>query len=106
MRQSRPTFSRTCASALSLVRGPTGIGGELFFQKHAEASKIPGMNSLDPALWAGHPALLEVANESAIVSAAQLNVIEFHTWNATKRSIDKPDRIIFDLDPGEGAPWQ
>jgi bifunctional non-homologous end joining protein LigD len=91
---------------VSLVRGPTGIGGELFFQKHVEASKIPGMNVLDRSLWADHPALLEVGSVSAIVSAAQLNVIEFHTWNATKRSIDKPDRIIFDLDPGEGVPWQ
>ncbi len=91
---------------VSLVRGPTGIGGELFFQKHVEASKIPGMNVLDSSLWADHPALLEVGSVSAIVSAAQLNVIEFHTWNAIKRSIDKPDRIIFDLDPGEGVPWQ
>jgi bifunctional non-homologous end joining protein LigD len=64
------------------------------------------MNVLDRSLWADHPALLEVGSVSAIVSAAQLNVIEFHTWNATKRSIDKPDRIIFDLDPGEGVPWQ
>ncbi|GAB7541939.1 DNA ligase D [Cupriavidus sp. 8B] len=91
---------------VSLVRGPTGIGGELFFQKHIEASKIPGMTVLAPSLWADHPALLEIGSVSAIVSAAQLNVIEFHTWNATKRSIEKPDRIIFDLDPGEGAPWQ
>ncbi len=89
-----------------MLRDPTGIGGELFFQKHAEASEIPGMTLLDPSLREGHPALLEAPREAAIVSAAQLNVIEFHTWNATKRSIDKPDRIIFDLDPGDGVPWQ
>jgi len=35
-----------------------------------------------------------------------MNVIEFHTWNSRARSIDQPDRIIFDLDPGEGTPWQ
>ncbi|MBW6632353.1 hypothetical protein KXT86_27165, partial [Salmonella enterica subsp. enterica serovar Weltevreden] len=33
-------------------------------------------------------------------------VIEFHTWNADKRQIEKPDRVIFDLDPGEGVPWK
>jgi bifunctional non-homologous end joining protein LigD len=33
-------------------------------------------------------------------------VIEFHTWNSTEKKIDKPDRVIFDLDPGEGVPWQ
>ena len=35
-----------------------------------------------------------------------MNVIEFHTWNSLARNIDKPDRMIFDLDPGEGTVWQ
>jgi bifunctional non-homologous end joining protein LigD len=34
-----------------------------------------------------------------------MNVIEFHTWNATKNVIGKPDRITFDLDPGSGVEW-
>jgi bifunctional non-homologous end joining protein LigD len=35
-----------------------------------------------------------------------MNVIEFHTWNALTRRIDKPDRVVFDLDPGEGERWE
>ena len=35
----------------------------------------------------------------------QLNVVEFHTWNAGKHNFDKPNRIFFDLDPGDGVPW-
>lgn len=35
-----------------------------------------------------------------------MNVIEFHTWNAVKTAIEKPDRLILDLDPGEGVSWQ
>jgi hypothetical protein len=38
---------------VSLVRGPSGIGGELFFQKHGEKLGIPGIRELDPALWPG-----------------------------------------------------
>lgn len=34
-----------------------------------------------------------------------MNVVEFHTWNATTRSIEKPDRMTFDLDPAEGLAW-
>ena len=34
-----------------------------------------------------------------------MNVIEFHTWNAVKTNIGKPDRMTFDLDPGEGVGW-
>jgi bifunctional non-homologous end joining protein LigD len=90
---------------VSLVRGPTGVGGELFFQKHGDKLGIPGIRELDPALWPGHQALLEIASVEALVGAAQMNVIEFHTWNSKTRHIDEPDRMIFDLDPGEGVKW-
>jgi bifunctional non-homologous end joining protein LigD len=90
---------------VSLVRGPTGITGDLFFQKHPE-TRMPGMTELDPRLWPGHAALMEVGSVEALVSAAQMNVIEFHTWNAKHTNIDRPDRMIFDLDPGEGTTWQ
>jgi bifunctional non-homologous end joining protein LigD len=89
----------------SLVRGPAGVGGQLFFQKHAERTPIPGVKNLDPALWPDHDALLEVPTALALASAAQLNVIEFHTWNSTTRNIARPDRMVYDLDPGEGTPW-
>ena len=42
----------------------------------------------------------------ALIGAAQMNVIEFHTWNALVKKIDRPDRVIFDLDPGEGERWE
>lgn len=90
---------------LSMVRGPDGIAGELFFQKHPE-SRMPGLQEHDPSLWPGHPALLSVDTLDALVSAAQMNVVEFHTWNSTVKRLDKPDRVIFDLDPGEDLKWQ
>jgi bifunctional non-homologous end joining protein LigD len=94
--KSRPT---------SLVRAPAGIKGELFFQKHAEATLITGIKLLDPALDPGHAPLLEIPSAAALLEAAQMNVIEFHTWNATTHSIHQPDRMTFDLDPGEGVGW-
>jgi bifunctional non-homologous end joining protein LigD len=94
--QGRPT---------SLVRAPSGITGELFFQKHPEKLKIPDITELDPKLWPGHASLLEINSVEALVGAAQMNVIEFHTWNALSKHIDQPDRFILDLDPGEGVTW-
>ncbi|WP_436127116.1 DNA ligase D [Acidovorax sp. LjRoot117] len=88
----------------SLVRAPTGITGQLFFQKHPD-SKMPGVRALDPALWPDHAALLAVHSVEALVSAAQMNVVEFHTWNSKIARIDQPDRIVLDLDPGEGVTW-
>jgi len=90
----------------SLVRGPAGVAGELFFQKHLDQLNIPEVTNLDPALWPGHTSLIEVGTAAAIAGAAQMNVIEFHTWNATAMHIDQPDRMVFDLDPGEGVAWK
>ena len=90
----------------SLVRAPAGIGGELFFQKHVEALHLPGARILDPALWPGHASLLDIDSIDGLRGAAQMNVIEFHTWNAQARRIDKPDRMVFDIDPGEGVAWE
>ncbi len=90
---------------IALVRAPTGIGGELFFQKHGEKIRIPGIRQLDRSYWPGHPAMLEIASAETLVGAAQMNVIEMHTWNSTTKDIAHPDRVIFDLDPGEGIDW-
>jgi bifunctional non-homologous end joining protein LigD len=86
----------------SLVRAPEGVGGELFFQKHADVKTMPGVKDL-PGLWEDHGPLLEVPTAKALVAAAQMNVVEFHTWNSVKQKVTLPDRVIFDLDPGEGV---
>lgn len=90
---------------VSLVRAPDGIKGELFFQKHSETAHMPGIALLDAQLDPDHAPLLEVAKPAGLLSAAQMNVLEFHTWNALKTNIAKPDRMTFDLDPGEGVSW-
>jgi len=90
---------------VSLVRAPDGIGGELFFQKHLDKSTMAGILPLDPTLDPDHAPLLEVAKPEGLLAAAQMNVVEFHTWNGVKSKIDKPDRMTFDLDPGEGVTW-
>jgi bifunctional non-homologous end joining protein LigD len=90
---------------VSLVRAPAGVGGELFFQKHADVRKLPGVRQMAKALDPDHPPMLEIASVEGILSVAQWNVVEIHTQNATAKAYDKPDRIVFDLDPGEGVHW-
>jgi len=90
---------------VSLVRAPEGVGGELFFQKHADVRKMPGLRDLDQALDPDHPPMLEVASREGLLSSAQWNVVEIHTQNGLKGSYQKPNRMVFDLDPGEGVEW-
>ncbi|MYM67817.1 DNA ligase D [Pseudoduganella sp. FT55W] len=90
---------------VSLVRAPEGVGGELFFQKHADIAKMPGVKQFKQSLDPDHPPMLEVPSKEALQSTAQMNVIELHTQNANGSSYEKPNRMIFDLDPGEGVEW-
>jgi bifunctional non-homologous end joining protein LigD len=91
---------------VSLVRAPEGVGGEQFFQKHAERLSIPHMTHLDPALDPGHARLMEITSTKALVGAVQMGTIELHTWGATHDNIEAPDRIILDLDPDPALPWR
>jgi bifunctional non-homologous end joining protein LigD len=91
---------------LALVRAPAGVGGELFFQKHADVAKLPGVRQMEQALDPDHPSMLEVVKVEGILSSAQWNVVEFHSQNATAEAYETPDRMIFDLDPGEGVDWK
>ena len=90
---------------VALVRAPDGVAGNLFFQKHAERTAMPGLTAHSRDLWPKHPPLLTVDTADALLSAAQMNTIEFHTWNSVVRRLDAPDRVIFDLDPGEAVKW-
>jgi bifunctional non-homologous end joining protein LigD len=91
---------------VSLVRAPAGIAGQLFFQKHADTVKIPDLRELDPAISPDHKPMVEIDSFTALIGAAQANVIELHTWNATTKDTTRPDRLVFDLDPGEGVTWK
>ena len=89
---------------VALVRAPDGIEGELFFQKHAIRLSIPNITQhegLDP----GHPALITLDSVAALVGAAQMGTVELHTWNALATNIEKPDRVVFDLDPDPQLGW-
>ncbi|WP_246797318.1 DNA ligase D [Burkholderia perseverans] len=89
---------------VSLVRYMKGVGGESFFQKHA-GERGMGFVTRHPGLDPGHDALMTLDDTAALVGAAQFDALEFHTWNATVDRIERPERLVFDLDPDPALPW-
>ncbi|MGU9982242.1 DNA ligase D [Phreatobacter sp. HK31-P] len=86
---------------LSLVRAPDGIGQQTFFQKHASPGMGTAVRSLKPG--SGGDALLYVEDFDGIASLVQLGVVEIHLWGSTVDDLERPDQVIFDLDPGPGV---
>ncbi|TIW53167.1 MAG: DNA ligase [Mesorhizobium sp.] len=86
---------------LSLVRAPDGIGGQRFFQKHASpgmSDKIARMK--DPT---DGEEILFIKDFDGLAALVQYGVVEVHIWGSTVDELEKPDQIIFDLDPDEGV---
>ncbi|AJW99862.1 DNA ligase D [Burkholderia gladioli] len=90
---------------VSLVRYMKGIDGPSFFQKHAGPRGM-GFVTRHPGLDPGHDALITLDDREALVGAAQFDALEFHTWNACVDRIERPDRLVFDLDPDPALPWR
>jgi bifunctional non-homologous end joining protein LigD len=66
---------------------------------------MAGVVPLAPDIFPGHPPMVKIASGEGLLSAAQMNVVEIHTWNGVVRTITSPDRMTFDIDPGEGVGW-
>lgn len=92
---------------LSLLRCPNGIGKQGFFQKHVNARLPEGVRTVAiPNKKTGEAEeFLTLNSVAGLVGIAQMAVLEIHPWGSKIDSIDKPDRIIFDLDPDEAVPW-
>ncbi|TCD15515.1 DNA ligase D [Oricola cellulosilytica] len=88
---------------LSLLRCPAGRDGECFFQKHAGKGFPKEIESIDIEESSGKTEpYMVVRRQSGFVAAAQMGTIEFHIWGSRTDVLEKPDRLVFDLDPDEG----
>lgn len=85
---------------LTLLRCPSGRHGSCFFQKHANES-IPEVVPRVPIDEDdGSTLYMMIDSLPALISLVQLGVLEFHVWGARADRLDRPDMVVFDLDPG------
>ena len=92
---------------VSLFRCPTGVQKDCFFQRHPFTGMPSTIASFDTKNSEGETkSYISIEDAKAYLALAQFGVVEFHTWGTTRRSPDKPDRVVFDLDPGEGIEWR
>lgn len=88
---------------ISLVRCPQGRAKQCFFQKHDAGSfgdamhKVPIREkdgSTEDYLW--------LDSVDGLIAAVQMGSIEFHGWGSRASDVERPDRLVIDLDPDEG----
>ncbi|MFC0199408.1 DNA ligase D [Paracoccus rhizosphaerae] len=88
---------------LSLVRLPDGLTGQRFFQKHPGKGFPDALKTVPIAESDGETHPYAYGSDAAgLVAAVQMGTVEFHIWGARRDRLDRPDRLVFDLDPDEG----
>ncbi len=87
---------------LSVVRNPGGPKGRNFFAKHPWA----GLGGAARRIEVGETEpMLAIDDVEGLIALVQAGVVEIHPWGSRAGDLERPDRLIFDLDPGEDVPW-
>jgi bifunctional non-homologous end joining protein LigD len=87
---------------LSLLRCPSGTGGKCFFAKHPWQGLDASVRQIDTG---DKEPMVAIDGLAGLMCLVQASIVEIHPWGSTVDHLEKPDRLIFDLDPGENVPW-
>lgn len=88
---------------LSLLRCPQGRSKYCFFQKHDTGGFPDAMKTVKITEKDGtRESYFYIEDVAGLIAGTQMNVLEWHLWGSTQKGIEKPERIIFDIDPDEG----
>lgn len=91
---------------LTLLRCPGGVGKECFVQKHPSDTMPDDLPSVAIAEKSGRHDYLYVRSAADLVALVQMGTIEFHLWNSRVDDLERPDQLVFDLDPAPDCEWQ
>jgi bifunctional non-homologous end joining protein LigD len=91
---------------LTLVRCPEGHTKQCFFQKHILKGSPPPIERLPISEANGDKEdYMAIHDMAGLVACAQLGTLEFHTWGSKADKPEKPDLLVFDLDPDPSVEW-
>jgi bifunctional non-homologous end joining protein LigD len=90
---------------VSLLRCPSGVTDGCFFQKHAGQLPPQIRRVRIEEKRGGSADYLTIADRDGLLQAAQMGMIELHGWGALADRIERPDRMVFDLDPDAALPF-
>ena len=90
---------------LTLVRCPQGITSDCFYMKHSKVWAPEPLRRVQIQEKTKVGEYLIADTLAAVVGLVQMDVLEIHTWNTVYDTVERPNRIVIDLDPGERVTW-
>lgn len=87
---------------LSIVRCPRGIASSCFFKKHPGPDNKAIITTTLVNSKGETEEYFSIRDVSGLIFEAQMGTLEFHTWGSRADDLERPDIMVFDLDPDEG----
>ena len=91
---------------ISLVRCPEGVDKQCFFQRHLLPGFGEAWHSAAFTKDGDQKSFIYFDKPDAVLAAVQMGVLEFHIWGARRTAPEKPDRLVFDLDPDPSVTFE
>ncbi|HZK07691.1 MAG TPA: DNA ligase D [Bacteroidales bacterium] len=85
----------------SLLRSPHGVAGESFFQKDVKGQVPEWIETVEVESSSGSIEYLLCQNKATLLFMANWGSVELNPWNASVPDVNRPDYVVFDLDPVE-----
>jgi bifunctional non-homologous end joining protein LigD len=85
---------------LTLLRCPQGRNKACFFQKHVDSSTPPEVRRVKVKDDAEPYTMVD--SPEGLVGLVQMGVLEVHAWGSRIDKVERPDILVFDLDPDVG----
>jgi bifunctional non-homologous end joining protein LigD len=89
---------------LTLFRCPDGYGAHCFYQKHVGVGVPAAVPRV--AIKDGEDPYAMIDDVNSLVGLVQIGVLELHVWGSRAEHLDRPDVIVFDLDPAPDVAWR
>lgn len=90
---------------LSLLRCPQGVSGTCFFQKHFGRGELSSLSRVSVQESKGKVEYVVPHGPRDLIELAQHGIVEIHPWGCRADDLERPDQLIFDLDPDPDVGW-
>ncbi len=91
---------------LTLLRCPAGRDKQCFYQKHLAEATPPSLVEVPVTERSGERTVYVcVESLAGLLALAQMGALELHPWGSRRQHLEKPDILVFDLDPGPTVAW-
>ncbi|HXK60335.1 MAG TPA: DNA ligase D [Acidobacteriota bacterium] len=91
---------------LTLIRCPDTWADDCFYQKHLDKKSRAPVIPVPIVEDGEEKHYMAINSLRGLMHFVQMGVLEFHPWGARIDNLDRPDRMIFDLDPDPSLSWE